>query len=251
MLLNKTTNIGGIKTSTLGRVELANLIGEICYTWDERKKPFVIFSNNGHAISIYNSNKEAKEQMDQADLIHADGQSVVFFSKFFSDLKIKERTATTDMIHDIPNYYKKPLKHFLLGGKESIVNKTGIILSEKYDNFFVCGSRNGYFNEIDELNICEEINASKADVLWVGLGKPKEQLFCIRNKDKLTVPVIISCGGCYNFVTGDYKRAPVSLQKYGLEWLHRLALEPKKLFFRYLITNPHAVYSVIVNRYFK
>jgi N-acetylglucosaminyldiphosphoundecaprenol N-acetyl-beta-D-mannosaminyltransferase len=90
---------------------------------------------------------------------------------------------------------------------------------------------------------------SQADILWVGLGKPKEQTFVIRNKLLIKVPVIITCGGCYNFVTGDYKRAPLLFQKLGLEWLHRAVTEPRKLLWRYLTTNPHAIYCAIKYRH--
>ncbi|MGP9801294.1 WecB/TagA/CpsF family glycosyltransferase [Rheinheimera sp. NSM] len=243
-----TVNVGGINTARLGRKELAQLVGDICagYATKANAEPFVIFSNNGHAISIYNSDKQAREQMDQADLVHADGQSVVSFSRWFNKANaVPERTATTDMIHDIPNFYPGKLKHFLLGGKDVSVTKAGEILAQTYANFDVVGHQHGYFSDDDETAICDAINAAKPDVLWVGLGKPKEQIFCIRNKHRLKVPVIISCGGCYNYITGEYPRAPMWMQNAGLEWLFRMANDPRKLFVRYLLTNPHAIYCVV------
>jgi exopolysaccharide biosynthesis WecB/TagA/CpsF family protein len=244
-----TVNVGGIKTARIGRKELAVLIGNICQSFARdnlSQVPFVIFSNNGHAISLYNADKEAKTQMDQADLVHADGQSVVSFSRWFNkDNSIPERTATTDMIHDIPTFFAGNLKHFLLGGKESSVTKAGEILAETYSNFQVVGVQHGYFTETEETAICDAINAANPDILWVGLGKPKEQIFCIRNKHRLKVPVIISCGGCYNYITGEYPRAPQWMQNIGMEWLFRMANDPGKLFMRYLLTNPHAIYCVV------
>lgn len=245
-----TVSVGGIKTAVIGRKDLANLIGNICANHSVNPQaPFVIFSNNGHAISLYNADKEAKMQMEQADLIHADGQSVVSFSRWVSKASpIPERTATTDMIHDLPNFYAGNLKHFLLGGKESSVTKAAEILGQAYTNFQVVGVQHGYFTDDEEAAICDAINAAQPDILWVGLGKPKEQIFCIRNKHRLQVPVIISCGGCYNYITGEYPRAPEWMQKYGLEWLFRMANDPKKLFWRYLITNPHAIYCVLAKK---
>ncbi|KKO46818.1 glycosyl transferase [Arsukibacterium ikkense] len=243
-----TVNVGGIRTACVGRKELAALVGNICEGYAQRHQaaPFVIFSNNGHAISIYNADKQAREQMDQADLVHADGQSVVSFSRWFKHARaVPERTATTDMIHDIPNFYPGTLKHFLLGGKAASVSKAADILGQTYANFQVVGHQHGYFGDAEEAAICDAINAAKPDVLWVGLGKPKEQLFCIRNKSRLTVPVIISCGGCYNYITGEYPRAPMWMQNAGLEWLFRMAKDPRKLFVRYLLTNPHAIYCVL------
>lgn len=243
-----TVKVGGISTACVTRKELAALIGQVCQNYFSHldADPFVIFSNNGHAISIYNSDAEAREQMEQADLVHADGQSVVAFSRWFNKGKsVPERTATTDMIHDIPNFYPATLKHYLLGGKESSVTKAGEILAKTYANFSVVGAQHGYFTDEQETAICDAINSTKPDVLWVGLGKPKEQIFCIRNKHRLKVPVIISCGGCYNYITGEYPRAPMWMQNMGLEWLFRMANDPSKLFVRYLLTNPHAIYCVL------
>jgi|TARA_R110002060_G_C2101712_1_gene97696 exopolysaccharide biosynthesis WecB/TagA/CpsF family protein len=246
------TNVGGLITACVDRKQLVDLM--VCRVLDTRagdiKSPLVIFSSNGHSISIANSDPEMGRMLNEADILHADGQSVVSFSRWFSEKEIPERSATTDTIHDVPMMSSETVKHFLLGANQATIEKCGTILSQKYTNFDVVGTQHGYFSEADEDEIVAKINASGCEVLWVGLGKPKEQLFILRNKSKLTVPVIISCGGCYNFVTGDYKRAPAIFQKLGLEWLHRAMTEPKKLLWRYITTNPHAIYCVIKHRYF-
>lgn len=246
----ETVNIGGVPTACLGRQKIADLISERCLAFHAGvvSDPFVIFSNNGHAISIANSDPSYMKQLREADLIHADGQSVVSFSKWLKGPSIPERSATTDMIHDIPKFVKRPLRHFLLGGSEKNVKAAATILSQEYDNFKLAGAFNGYFEESYEKILCDKINESNADVLWVGLGKPKEQMFCLRNKNRLTVPIIITCGGCYNYITGDYPRAPMWVQRIGFEWMHRMISNPRKLLFRYVTTNPHAVYCVLKNR---
>lgn len=244
----QTTNIGGIETACVDRKGLAQLIGQQCLQ-PPPQSSLVIFDCNGHAISIVNNDPKAMELLHTADLIHADGQSIILFSKWTSGPVIPERTATTDMIHDIPEYFDKVLKHFLLGGKEDIVSKAANIYQKKHPNVEIAGYHHGYFEETFEDELCEIINQSNTDILWVGLGKPKEQEFCVRNKDKLNVSVIITCGGCYNYITGDYARAPLWMQNIGLEWLHRMATMPKQLFFRYLTTNPHAIYCVLINEF--
>ena len=155
------------------------------------------------------------------------------------------------MIHDIPSIVDRPIQHFLLGGKEPVVMKAANILAQKYKKLLVAGVHYGYFHESYENEICKLINQSGAQILWVGLGKPAEQEFCVRHRDKLNVAVIITSGGCFNFVTGDYSRATLWLQKNGLEWLYRMLTNPRKLFFRYLIINPHALWVVIKEQFFK
>ncbi|KMT64452.1 WecB/TagA/CpsF family glycosyltransferase [Catenovulum maritimum] len=244
----KSVNIGGIPTACVSRYELAQVIGDYASQNEPKLQAAkLIFSANGHSISEANTDKKYMKIMNSADLVHADGQSVVQFSKWVAGKSkaIPERTATTDMIHDIPNFYQAPIRHFLLGGKQEVVASAANLLAAKYPNFILAGVKNGYFSQAQENEIVEQINQSDSQVLWVGLGKPKEQEFCIRNKDKLTVPIVISCGGCYNFVTGDYQRAPAWMQNHGLEWLHRAMTRPKHLLWRYITTNPHAIYSVL------
>jgi exopolysaccharide biosynthesis WecB/TagA/CpsF family protein len=107
------------------------------------------------------------------------------------------------------------------------------------------GRRHGYFSQADEAEICEDINRLGADIVWVGLGIPLEQAFCVRNKHRLDVGWMVTAGGCFNYVTGHYRRAPLWMQKIGFEWLHRLWREPRRLLWRYAFTNPHALFLLL------
>ena len=82
-------------------------------------------------------------------------------------------------------------------------------------------------------------------MIWVGLGVPFEQAFAVRNKRRLKGGWLVTAGGCFNFVAGDYTRAPQWMQHAGLEWLYRLSREPRRLFWRYAVTNPHAIYLML------
>ena len=245
------TNVGGLKTACLSRKQLVDLIVERVNEYaksDANLPPLTIFDSNGQGISIANSDPEFMRLLESADIIHADGQSVVAFSNWFTSTPIPERTATTDTIHDIPQLAASRVNHYLLGGQQSIVEKCADILQQRYSNFGIAGTHHGYFNESTEAEVIAAINAANADVLWVGLGKPKEQEFVVRNKEKLNVPVIITCGGCYNYITGDYKRAPEFMQRTGFEWLHRALTEPRKFLWRYVTTNPHSIYCAWKHR---
>ena len=245
------TYVGGVRTACLGRKQLVSLIDARINDYQANAAafaPLVIFDSNGQGISIANNDPAFKQLLDEADIVHADGQSVVAFSRWFSNAPIPERTATTDTIHDIPMLSARSVRHFLLGGQQQVVEKCADILQQQYANFVVAGLHHGYFDETNEAAVIDAINASNTQVLWVGLGKPKEQAFVIRNKHKLKVPVIITCGGCYNYITGDYKRAPAVMQRSGFEWLHRAATEPRKFLWRYLTTNPHSIYCAWKHR---
>ena len=82
---------------------------------------------------------------------------------------------------------------------------------------------------LEEDEICDEINLTQPDVIWVGLSVPLEYEFAVRNRDRLKAGWLVTCGGCFNYITGDYARAPRWMQAAGLEWLHRLWREAQKI----------------------
>jgi exopolysaccharide biosynthesis WecB/TagA/CpsF family protein len=184
--------------------------------------------------------------MDEADLIHADGQAIVFAANALTSSPIPERSATTDFLHDAAAMAEAHgLKFFLLGATEEINAACAKVLNESHPDLEIAGRRHGYFTRDDEISICEQINRSGADVLWVGLGVPLEYEFCARNRDNLTAGWIVTCGGCFNFAAGAYQRAPQWMQGAGLEWLYRLWREPRRLFKRYAVTNPIAAFLLL------
>jgi exopolysaccharide biosynthesis WecB/TagA/CpsF family protein len=181
----------------------------------------------------------------EADIVHADGQAVVFASRL-AKAPIPERSATTDFIHDaaaLAAIYG--LRFYLLGASEEANAKAAEILAAQYPGLKIVGRRHGYFSQLDEEDICDEINLTKPDVIWVGLSVPLEYEFAVRNRNRLRAGWLVTCGGCFNFVSGGYKRAPLWMQSCGLEWLFRLAREPKRLFWRYAVTNPVAIFLLL------
>jgi exopolysaccharide biosynthesis WecB/TagA/CpsF family protein len=239
--------VGGIKTACVTRAELAQLMVEDCLaaraTGDA---PKLVFASNGHAIALAATDAKFRAQFDAADIVHADGQPVVMASRLFARRAVPERSATTDFIHDAAAAAQAHgLKVFLLGATETVNAQCADILRFRYPDLKIVGRRNGYFAREEEAGLCEEINRSGADVVFVGLGVPLEYEFCTRNKGRLRAGWLVTCGGCYNFVTGAYRRAPQWMQKYSLEWLYRLVREPRRLFWRYAVTNPMAIFFMV------
>ena len=95
----------------------------------------------------------------------------------------------------------------------------------------------------------QQVAAAKPDVLWVGMGVPREHEFIVRNRTRLVgVTWIKSCGGLFKFISGRDRRAPQWVQESCLEWAFRLGREPRRLFMRYCRTNPHALYLIYKHR---
>jgi N-acetylglucosaminyldiphosphoundecaprenol N-acetyl-beta-D-mannosaminyltransferase len=240
--------VGGLRTACISRHQLGSLmVGDCLAARGGRRVAKLVFASNGHAVALAALNSAFRQQLAQADLIHADGEPIVFASRLLTGTPVPERSATTDFLFDAAQAAERHgLKFYLLGSTEEINARAAENLNKTYPGIKIVGRRNGYFPREAEAAICEDINASGADVVWVGLGVPLEYEFCLRNKLRLKVGWVVTCGGCFNFAAGDYVRAPKWMQDNGLEWLHRLWREPRRLFWRYLVTNPVAIAMLLL-----
>lgn len=238
--------VGGIKTASVSRQQMGRvMVGDCLAARRGGRRPKLVFAANGHAVAMAATDAKFRKTFEAADIVHADGAPVVFASKL-TDAPIPERSATTDFLHDAARMAEAHgLKFFLLGATEEINAACAKVLNETYPKLEIAGRRHGYFSREDEISICEEINRSGADVLWVGLSVPFEYEFCERNRDNLIAGWIVTCGGCFNFAAGAYRRAPEWMQKMGMEWFYRLWREPKRLFWRYAVTNPIAMFQLL------
>jgi len=239
--------VGGIATACLSRDGLARMMLQDCMAAraDNQRRPKLVFASNGHAIALAAKDAAFRSILEQADIIHADGQAAVFASRL-TDSPIPERSATTDFIHDAAKLAAQHgLRFFLLGATEEANAKAAGMLRAAYPGLQIVGRRHGYFSRDEEEELCDEINLTQPDVIWVGLSVPLEYEFSVRNKARLCAGWLVTCGGCYNFITGASKRAPRWMQAAGLEWLHRVVQEPRRLFWRYAVTNPVAVFLLL------
>lgn len=186
-------------------------------------KSQLVMDVNGHGLSLARTDESYRDLTRQADIIHADGGFLVSLSHKLSGPEIPERSATTDMIHDFARKFEETGHSFyLFGATEEVNAQCARELEKMYPKLKIAGRRNGYFSDAEEQGIIDDINASGADVVWIGLGKPLEQKVALRWQNKVKATWLITCGGCFNYVTGHYKRAPMWMQDWNLEWLHRL-----------------------------
>jgi N-acetylglucosaminyldiphosphoundecaprenol N-acetyl-beta-D-mannosaminyltransferase len=245
-----TAHVGGIPVSTLSLAQLiSKMIVEAPSIRKSGTSPKLVFDCNGHALSLADTDAAYRRDLLAADLVHADGQVIVKASHLFGRVPIADRSSTTDMFIDsLKPAAASNVRYFLFGGREDVNAACSDKIVGQTPGLTLAGRRNGYFGPDEENAIVEEINASGTDVLWVGLGKPREQAFCVRHRDRLRTGWIVTCGGLFNYITGDYPRAPQWMQDKGLEWLHRMATNPRHLAWRYLTTNPHALWLIWKHR---
>lgn len=244
-----SVRVGGFNTVVADRSELAAAMVEDCLrARDEQDAwlPRLVFSSNGQGIALAMTDAGFRGAMGAADVIHADGMPVVMASRLTST-PIKQRSATTDFFHDAAAAAESSgLRFFILGAKEEQNFAAVEAMKSMYPGLIIAGRHHGYFDQSDDERICSLIRESKADVLWLALGKPRQEYWAVRNRGNLRgVGWVKTCGGLYAFLAGDVPRAPRWMQSLGLEWLFRLRDDPLRLAGRYLWTNPIAAFALL------
>lgn len=135
----------------------------------------------------------------------------------------------------------KGYRHFFYGGARGVSGALAQTLKERYPNLRIAGALSPPFRGIgamEDPEVIAEINGARPDILWVGLGTPKQDFWVARHRPLLDAPVLVAVGAAFDFVTGRIPQAPGWMQESGLEWLFRLCHEPRRLWHRYMVYNP-------------
>jgi len=201
---------------------------------------------NASKIILMQKDAELEKSVIEADIINADGQGVVWAANLLG-LNLPERVSGIDLMESLVemSYYKR-YKCYFLGARENIVQKLVDIYKEKYSEDIIAGYRNGYFNEQEECDIARKISESGANILFVAITSPKKEIFLNKYKDQLkNVNFIMGVGGSFDVISGKIKRAPIFMQRIGLEWFYRFLQEPRRLWKRYLLGNIKFIWLVI------
>ena len=240
--------IGGVKVATASRAELTKAMLADCLARAQAghsAPPLLIFDANGQGISMAARDRHYRAALDRADIVHADGGFIVTASRWLAGAKVAERSATTDLFHDFAVAAEaEGLSFYLLGAAEEVNAACTAQLQKLYPGLRIAGQRNGYFDGAQTDEVIEAINHAAPDLLWIGLGKPLEQVFAADNVQRLRAGWAITCGGCFDYVAGHYRRAPKWMQRLNLEWLFR-AFTDRRLFWRYVVTSPHALWLTL------
>ena len=239
--------IGGLRMAALDLEATADFMIEATDPDNRIGRPLHLTSANGEVLARCSTEPETERLFRGADLINADGQPLVAASKLQSWFPLPERVATTDLFHVVARKAEVLGRTFYMFGASEEENAAAVEnVRNLYPNLKIVGYNHGYLRGEALRAKVEEINALAPDYLWVALGVPNEQAFVEEYTPLMTnVGVIKTSGGLFNFLSGSRSRAPEWMQRIGLEWAWRTWLEPRRLFWRYLTTNPRAFYLLV------
>ncbi len=142
-------------------------------------------------------------------------------------------------------------RHYFYGGAEGVPEQLAAALTARFAGLQVVGGYSPPFRPLtpkEDAEVVNRINAASPDVVWVGLGSPKQDLWMAAHRERLEAPLLVGVGAAFDFYTGRVRQAPRWMMRIGLEWLFRLFQEPRRLWRRYLLGNPRFVVNIILQR---
>lgn len=141
----------------------------------------------------------------------------------------------------------KGYRHYLYGGQPGVAHALKIALEKRFPGLQVVGTFTPPFRDLaqqEEAYFLKDVHTTKPDILWVGLSTPKQECFMAEYSDRLGVPLLVGVGAAFDFHTGRIDDAPAWIKRGGLQWLHRLLQDPRRLWKRYLLNNPKFIWLV-------
>lgn len=239
-----TVQVGGLPITVLDRAGTADWMIRAARERQRGRRPLYLTSANGEVLARVASEPDLATMIGAADQIVADGQPLVLASRYRCRAALPERVATTDLFHDVARRAERQgITFYMLGATPEENARAVANVRQAYPRLKIVGHCHGFLKG-DALEArLNEIDALAPDILWLAMGVPHEQRFVARHADRLShVGMIKTSGGLFNFLSGTNRRAPDWMQRASLEWLYRIWLEPRRLFWRYAVTNPKAIY---------
>ncbi len=214
------------------------------------KKPY--YAINSDCMLNYWKDIDYQEIINNKEsFVYVDGMGVIYAQKLLGLPISKERIATTDLFPALVDALNKMTSHlriFLLGGEKETAEKVRQNFNETYPNVKIVGTHHGYFDKAESSKVIEQINELAVDILFVGFGNPVQEKWVHQHYNQLQVSTFITCGGLFDYYANNVKRAPLFMQKIGLEWLFRLLQEPKRLYKRYIFGNMKYISRILYLR---
>lgn len=208
---------------------------------------YQICTTNPEFVMRASEDQPFLDVLNQADLCLADGIGLVYASRYKRQ-PLPERVPGSELVYHLAGACaQNGWRLFLLGAAEGVAAEAGEILQNDFPDLQIAGTWSGTPHLAENAKIVERINASAADILYVAYGAPNQDKWIARNRETLkTVRVAIGVGGSLDFITGRSIRAPRWVQSLGLEWLHRLWMEPWR--WRRMLTLPKFALRVLLSR---
>lgn len=213
-----------------------------------RCRDIVVHRKRSHHVSL-NAAKLVRAQddarlaqiLDAAELVNADGQSIVWAARLLGT-PLPERVPGIDLMFRLLEIAEADgFRVYFLGSRVDVLQEAIKKLRNLHPGLAIAGSHHGYFGTHENAAMCTVINSANVDILFVAMSSPQKEYWVEECRSLLDAPLIVGIGGALDVVAGVVNRAPIWMQKTGLEWFFRFLQEPARMWRRYLVTNTRFV----------
>ncbi len=233
-----STDILGLPIANIRMEEVVKLVGTMAQSGKLRQ---TLYTPNADFLVNAAINPQFYQTLSRADLLVADGMPLIWASKYLGPKLVQKISGSSLFMHLCEWGHQNKASIYLLGSAEGVAELAKTRLQAQYPDLKICGTYSPYFgfeNDTDEnARIISDIEFAKPDLLVVGLGSPKQEFWIDRHIHELNVPVTLGLGASIDFAAGIKKSPPDIAKNLGLGWAWRLVSEPRRLWYRYLVTD--------------
>jgi N-acetylglucosaminyldiphosphoundecaprenol N-acetyl-beta-D-mannosaminyltransferase len=235
--MHERVNVLGVGASAINMAQALDTIRG----WITHRRPNYVCITGVHGVMESQRDENLREIHNSAGLVTPDGMPLVWLSRLQGKHHVERVYGPDLMLALCELSISKGYRHFLYGGTEDALERLASNLQQRCPGLQIVGKYSPPFRSLTEeedKQVVQTINEADPDIVWVGLSTPKQERWMAAHVHRLTAPVLVGVGAAFDFHAGLKKQAPRWMQRNGLEWLFRLATEPRRLGRRYLVNNP-------------
>lgn len=239
--------VAGTKVSAIDMANLIKAMRDRIGMGPAAPGTFVVF-RDAHGIVRANSDRQLRAAHEAAFIVCPDGRPLYWLGRLRGAVGVRQVPGIDSVEAVCRAGLDAGWRHYFLGGGDGVAQRLAATLSDRLPGLAVAGIETPPFRDLttDEVDAMRRrIRASGAQIVWVGLGTPKQELFMAEHAPHLPGTVAMGVGAAFDVLTGRIARAPRWLTTIGLEWLYRLIREPRRLTRRYLATLPRFIFLVL------
>jgi len=200
-----------------------------------------------HGVMEAQRSAQLADAYTNAALTVPDGMPLVWVGHFQGHQSMQRVAGPDFMLEIFRRKEFRNLRHFLYGGEVGVAQQLKAILNRRFPNVCIVGAETPPFRELsvaEEASLTKQIHALQPDIVWIGLGCPRQELFMQRYAKLFNVSVMVGVGAAFDYHTGRIRDSPDWVKRAGLQWFHRLIQDPRRLWKRYLRNNPAFIWRI-------
>ncbi len=215
--------------------------------WISQRRSRYVCVTPVHSVMECQNDSDLRRIFNASGLTTPDGMPLVWLCHLQGYRNVS-RVYGPDLMLALCEQSQARYSHFFYGGTPEVLDRLIANLQRRFPELQISGVYSPPFRDLtpqEDAEIINKINKSRPDIVWVGLGAPKQERWMAAHVGKINAPVMIGVGAAFDFHAGLKKQAPPWIQRSGLEWLFRLLSEPRRLWKRYLINNPLFIWLIL------